>query len=341
VPVVARPCGVDIDRATQAAWEDFEGRLARMLTTLREHQCVVIEVAPPHAAEELEGAPRFVQFAGQGDAGLRAEVSSNSFLDKQYQLDDLQQTRLRSLGWHPPTGSPDEATPERDPSGSPNYFHDFPAPVSGEPVARMTVATLRDALHVPHPSVLVAAGFAAEDNVSPPILDLGIPVLAQQPTQPAGGVVLNPKSVDELRRMVDDALTPSFGGKVPHDPDGDIPVRAGSAMVFVRAAGDAPVVELFAPLLLEVDASASLMTRLGELNNSLRFARLSWQNRTVLASMQLFAGPFVPDHLQAALGVMSRIADEVDDKLQAEFGGRLFFGEFRPPPEDRGTGGYL
>jgi hypothetical protein len=37
---------------------------------------------------------------------------------------------LQANGWNAPTGNLNEATPEKDPNGSPNYFVDLPTSVA-------------------------------------------------------------------------------------------------------------------------------------------------------------------------------------------------------------------
>jgi hypothetical protein len=339
--VVARPRErIDVNQANEAAWTDLEARLAHALETLGDGQVLLIETAP---SIDDENNAAYMQYAGQGPAGIRAEFSSNTFLDQRSRLTQTQEAALCSLGWLPPTGTAAESTPESDPSGSPNYYRDFPAPVSGSGLARMAIASLRDVLGIPHPSILAAVGYATGTDAAAPDVDLGIPVLDHKPasTQPALAVMTT--TATELQKLVNETIATMVGTTITHDPDGDIPIRVGSAMVFIRIVKDAPLLELFSPLLLEVDESPALMGRLQTLNRDLRFVQLYANGQTVMAAIQLFAAPFVPAHLLAALQILTQVADKHDDQLQAEFGGRQFFGEFRPPPQQSGpmTGGYL
>lgn len=120
-------------------------------------------------------------------------------------------------------------------------------------------------------------------------------------------------------------LAAHFEQPVVHDHDGDIPIRSGSAMVFVRISADLPIVELFSPLLLGVAGDALALERLNRVNRSLRFARLTWSRGTVLAGHEIWCEPFVPELLMRAVEMMMELADQLDDGLRAELGGRGFF----------------
>ena len=95
----------------------------------------------------------FVQFAAQGAYGMRAETTSKSYLEKREKLSAPQIRALCDLGLSDPRGSPDEATPEQDPDGSPNYYKEFKPPVAFELIADLTVRTLAEVLRVPAPRV--------------------------------------------------------------------------------------------------------------------------------------------------------------------------------------------
>jgi hypothetical protein len=106
-----------------------------------------------------------VQFAAQGKSGMRIETTSNSYLPKQEQLNEQQIAALIQTGWNAPTGNPDEATPELDPQGSPNYYADLPVPVPFKKLAKMTARTLSEILRVPHPGYLEYTAMKAKGEV--------------------------------------------------------------------------------------------------------------------------------------------------------------------------------
>ena len=128
------------------------------------------------------------------------------------------------------------------------------------------------------------------------------------------------------------------------DADGDIGIRSGSAMVFVRVRDNPPLVDVFSPVLTEVELTEKLYMRLSELTNRMPIGRLYCTSDTVWASVPVFGRDFQATHLMLAVQVMTGLADELDDRLQGEFGGRRFFGEGDKPALQSGddrTGMYL
>jgi len=71
---------------------------------------------------------------------------------------------------------------------------------------------------------------------------------------------------------------------------------------------------------------------LNDLNAKVRFARLFVADGTVYAAVEVSASPFVADHVVSACELLGRLADEIDEMLQEQFGGRTAFGEFRSKP---------
>jgi hypothetical protein len=110
------------------------------------------------------------------------------------------------------------------------------------------------------------------------------------------------------------------------DADGDVGIRAGSAMIFVRAQDDPPLVDVFSPLLTGVEETESLYRRLSDLTNGLVIGRVYCTGDTVWASIPVFGQDFAPTHLLLALRAMIALADDLDDQLRREFGGSRFFG---------------
>jgi len=113
--------------------------------------------------------------------------------------------------------------------------------------------------------------------------------------------------------------------KLELDSDGDVGIRAGSAMVFVRVRDNPPLIDVFSPILKDVDPSEALYVKLSELTNRLPIGRIYCADDTVWASIPVFGRNFQPMHLMLAIQVMTALADELDDRLRREFGGRRFF----------------
>jgi hypothetical protein len=123
------------------------------------------------------------------------------------------------------------------------------------------------------------------------------------------------------------------------DNDGDIGIRAGSAMVFVRVRDNPPLVDVFSPILTEVEPTEQLYVKLSELTNRMPIGRLYCAQDTVWASIPVFGRNFQATHLMLAVQVMTGLADELDDRLHGEFGGKRFFGEGdKPAPKEKDAG---
>lgn len=125
------------------------------------------------------------------------------------------------------------------------------------------------------------------------------------------------------------------------DPDGDIPLRYGSTMVFVRVFAEPPIVRVFSPLLTDVGLGLDLLETVNRLNDEYFFVKFSVSDGAVVAAMDLFARPLVEQHVLEACGVIGETADQVDEQLQDAFGGRTFFSEYKEAKPAPGTGGYL
>ena len=108
------------------------------------------------------------------------------------------------------------------------------------------------------------------------------------------------------------------------DPDGDIGIRSGSAMVFVRVRDNPPLIDVFSPVLTEIHPSERLYAKLSDLTNKMPIGRLYCTGDTVWASVPVFGRDFQPSHLMLAVQVMTGLADELDDRLQGEFRARLY-----------------
>ncbi|WP_121160096.1 T3SS (YopN, CesT) and YbjN peptide-binding chaperone 1 [Micromonospora pisi] len=110
------------------------------------------------------------------------------------------------------------------------------------------------------------------------------------------------------------------------DSDGDIGIRAGSAIIFVRAQEDPPLVDVFSPLLTGVQPTETLYRRLSDLTNGMIIGRIYCTGDTIWASIPVFGQDFQPTHLLLAIQAMIELADDLDDHLRQEFGGSRFFG---------------
>lgn len=306
--------------AISTAWPVFEARLAETLGALEEDQYLVISAKRGWA---------YVQFAAQGSFGLRAESVSNNYLPGSDLLSADQIVALGTLGWSAPTGTPQEVKTKRQPSGSPNFFRDFARPVPFGDVARLAVRTLTEVLGIPHPGFLHYKAFDRNyQSILAPTLGLMRCPPAPASEKPRADTVEHVRALvlDALRRASD---TPDLEFS---EENNHLPLRFGSAMVFVRVHKEPFCVSVVSPILANVEADDLLVERLNDLNAKVRFARLFVTEGTVYAAVEVSASPFVADHVVSACGLLGRLADDIDEMLQAQFGGRTAFGEFRSKP---------
>ena len=88
---------------------------------------------------------------------------------------------------------------------------------------------------------------------------------------------------------------------------------------------DAPIVQLFCPLVCGVEDRDRAAFEVSVLNRDQRFLKFVLVEDDVMVHMYLPAFPFAPEHLRAMLGLMSSSVDALDEDLVARVGGRRMF----------------
>jgi hypothetical protein len=320
----------DLDRSTARAWSRFQARLADHLAAMSDDDVLIVRVdsgdrVDDVAGEANESAP-YLQFSAWGHGQLRSEVSSNEYLAARYTLDAAGESTLRSLGWSAPT-------PTRGDKGADDGSTNFVLNVdrsSADRLAVMSVKALRGVFGVAHPAFLAAQNRGATSEKP----ELGIPSpVIESTVELEEPLAVVPEDLDHLRSLVDSALEPVFGHGPQHDADGDIPVVAGSALLFIRVLEDAPAVEIFSTIVRGITDLDAAATAVAELNNGIRMIKFVLVEDVVIAVAHVAALPFAPLQLRGVLDYMSRVADGIDDGLVASVGGRRALGE--EPVEER------
>jgi len=145
-------------------WVAFRRGLSEALRVLEDGEFLIIAATDPNY---------YVQFAGHGTDGMRAEAVSNTYLTGQALLSDNACQALQALGWRPPTYVPGEGAPPPA-TGSPNFFIDARPPVPYARLATLAVRTLRTVYRIQHPQDLrYKSFFLAGGAIRLPML--GIP----------------------------------------------------------------------------------------------------------------------------------------------------------------------
>jgi hypothetical protein len=118
--------------------------------------------------------------------------------------------------------------------------------------------------------------------------------------------------------------------------DGTIPIRAGSAGVYVRLAevNDRPLVHISSPLLRGVPSTPALLDRLNAINSTSYQARVFWLEEQVIVAVDLLAEALDKEELSVAVDLVSGFADHWDTELRAAFGGETAFEEATAEPPE-------
>lgn len=332
----------DLKTKVAEAWHDFARALARAIADLPSGAHLDVTLDP---AATGSGATIYeVSVQHNPDGHLGALAVGNATLPEGSRLSRDAIAEMIVIGWSPPgvvAGS------EKD----------FGLAVPGSDAARVAVIvtkTLRDVYGSPHPAFL---RYAAHDSDENPItieplaaarVSTGDAKLDSLRLSPEGFALLQDPSMSLLERVriVVAGLQRTDPESLQVDKDGDIGIRSGSAMVFVRVRDNPPLVDVFSPILTDVEPSEKLYAKLSDLTTKMPIGRLYQANKTVWASVPVFGRDFQATHLMLAVQVMTGLADELDDRLHGEFGGRRFFGEgdtpvATPDSSEANTGMYL
>jgi hypothetical protein len=300
----------------EPGWGEFEVRLASALERLLPETFLVLSVGGRHRG----GTAPYVQFLNFGPPGLRVEASSNRYLAPAHEISPAAEEQLGRLGWQWPL---DEGEDDR------NFHREWPNPAPWAEIASLAVRTLRDVFRIEAPSRLryLHRGAPAFEGKLPR-LDLGIPAeRSPRPRDDDDGQGPSPALV-LLNRRLEDALKSFLGlPDLIRDADGDIPVRVGSTLMYVRAvAGTPPLVQLFAPVLDEVELTLPLLEAINEVNRRVLFGRLFWGHRGVIVAMELTGIGVSNEQIAFACVQLGNLADALGTELAVRFG---------PPDADR------
>jgi hypothetical protein len=307
--------GSRLDRATGIAWSRFRVSLGDHVVAMADDDVLIIE-AETAVHDEAAGAAPYVQFCGWGEGRVRAEVSSNAYLDARVALDAAAERALLGLGWNAPTHGVDDEPDE----GSANFFVDADRR-DGDRLAVMAVAALRKVFGVPHPAFLSwSSDDDAEDEDTDDAGDTDDNTSGGD--SPLGPLAVVPESAEHLRTLVLAALAVSGGPAIEPDEDGDIPLPMGSAVLYVRVHEHVPVVEVFAVVVHGVDDRGRAAVEVAILNRDVPMVKFVLVGDAVIASVQVPAVPFAPRQLRKLVVVLGKAANRAGDDLVARVGGR-------------------
>ena len=341
-----QPEGILLDEPTTAdlrakvtdAWREFASALAALIPTLAPGAHADVTLDP--TASGTGTAVYSVSMRVLDDGVVEALAVGNAELPEGFRMDRSAVADLVALGWSPPGVLPDSG----------DSFGLRTTVDQSARLATIVSRTLRDVYGAPHPAFLV---YLVHDVDDEPIETVPLGTARHEPGL-EGGLSLDDLPgaaalvtaaeeaipLGERVRTVVATMSKTTVEQLQEDADGDIGIRAGSAMVFVRVRDNPPLVDVFSPILTEVEPTEQLYVKLSELTNRMPIGRLYCAQDTVWASIPVFGRNFQAAHLMLAVQVMTGLADELDDRLHGEFGGKRFFGG-KEPAADHRTGMYL
>lgn len=303
------------DAGVEEAWTAFRARLADAVAGLADDKVIGFQLGCLAEGEPSNGAAPYVQFLGWGEGVVRAEAVSNTYLDPAYALELEGYDAMIGLGWCPPTYFEDQ---EPD-AGSANFWLDVETR-DADRVAWMAVAAIREVYGCVHPAFLSLRGLH-EDECEPLVRD----EVAGDAEDAEEELIVFPTDRDDLVEHVVRAVHVLLDeAEVKVDSDGDVPIRVGDSVVFVRVLEKSPVVDVFAHLVTEPEQGGRLAVELDILNRRHRLAKFYLEGDTVVMRHRLVAAPFVPAQLRVVLDVMLDDVDEIASNLVQRVGGRRF-----------------
>lgn len=306
------------ETALEAAWGELRGDVADVLADLGEGEYVLVEWGP----ELLEGVPGgapYVQATGWGEGMVRIEAASNHYLDERHTLGRGCADALRDLGWFEPTCAPEE---DED-GGSSNFWFDVEAR-EADLAAVLLVRALREVYGCLHPSLLATSGVYADEAVDP---EATCACEAESEVRDLEDIeTCWPLSRSELQAVVLDTIGAIRGEPAGQDSDGDVPIQAGRSVVFVKVLSNRPGVELFAELVLSLEAAdpRALARELNILNRNHLSYSFHVIDGVVVMRQILIATPFVPFQLKVALESFCSEVDDIARDLVERVGGHRF-----------------
>ena len=335
----------DLRAKVAEAWREFARALAAEIQNLEKGVHVDVTLDP--TASGTGHAIYEVTVQRHPDGHIGALAVSNAGLPEENRLDRDAVAQMIVIGWSPPGVI----------EGSDRDFGMIGQLSDAGRIAVMVTKTLRDVYGAPHPAFLT---YTAHDGADTDVTVAPLGTARSRSTRQAEREFLrldedgfaaleDPQlSLAERVAIVVAGVQRTTPDKLVVDSDGDIGIRSGSAMVFVRIRESPSLVDVFSPILTEIEASEKLYGKLSDLTTKMPIGRLYYANKTVWASVPVFGRDFQPTHLMLAVQVMTGLADELDDRLHGEFGGKRFFVESDTPgeaeakaAEDLRTGMYL
>ncbi|MCA1781533.1 MAG: hypothetical protein LC679_04950 [Intrasporangiaceae bacterium] len=292
------------DVEVEKAWTEFRDTLAGRLEKLDDDQNIILELDVPHPDG---GAAPYVQFVGFGGEGLRSEVSSNAYLAPDYRMSTSAEQFLVDIGFDR----------DRDEAGEPqgNFYvmasRDGSAMLAGD-----VVLALCEVFDVIHPTMLreVAASDLSQavlpdpGDIEPLDLDAAYAI----------------ENSWELMLLVHRTIYAVRGDVVDRDDDGDWPlVGFAHVPLYVSVRDDEPVVRVWTRVVGDITEADVALREVNILNRDAAGVRFHVKYDALWVQYDLHSAPFVPRHLQVAVGLTAKAVVKAAADFALRTGGSL------------------
>lgn len=274
---------ISVDELTDQAWREFRTTLADALAELDAGQHVTIALT---IAGEATTGSRAQVFVLRTEEQFVLSASSNRLLCPQHKLSKASRRHLRGLGFQKPTDD------------IPAYTADVPLDRIDR-AASVAVQVLREVFNTIHPAFLVSDDFTWATDAEALVEDAA----------PEASMVLRPTKNSQIEALVERTIAAKIGHHPIRDEQGDIALNNGSAVVFVARAKRG-LVRLFSVMVRDVTDLDAAAAEVAELNQSIEAVKFTLLDDHVLASMDMLAVPFNPEHLETCIErLLSAVAD--------------------------------
>ena len=305
----------DIDKSIAAAWAEFQARLSEVVSMIDESGDLTIGTG----SGDDEEMP-FLRLSSPRPHLVRGEAASNAVLGEDYQLGPEQLATMERLGWQPPSVEGGHPTA---------HFWVECDQDEADRISELAVGALRDVYGVQHPVFLAPDQLAEVLQPGPAPVETSTGTLV--PTGPDLSATM-PRNQPHLNQLVDVELGRMFGYPPMHDTEGDVAIRVGSTMLFLRTSPDAQEVVVFAAVVHDVAGRSRAAEVLNDLNVEARWVKFQLVRDRVFVTVSVLARPFVPAHLHHAVKILAETADGIDNELAVKLGGRTTFDDHDEDP---------
>ena len=310
----------DLDRSTAQAWAEFQNRLSDVISMIDDSADLTIGTE-----SEGDGPPPFVRLSSPRRDVIRCEAASNAVLGEDFQLSPELLVRMEELGWEPPTAGGEHSSAADVSQQEANFWVELPQ-VESDRISELAVSALRDVYGVQHPIFLAPDQLAEVLQPAPPPIEADAAVKVLE-LERADLTPTMPRDQQHLNDLVDAELAEMYGHRPIRDAEGDVAIRVGSTMLFLRTSRDGQEVVIFAAVVHDVAGRSRAAEVLNDLNVEARWVKFQLIRDRVFVTISVLSRPFVPAHLHQAVRILSDVADGIDDELAAKLNGRTTFSD--------------